>query len=293
MEIKPLSGSPLFTTWQRLLFDLLLMIIGGAISALAINSILIPQRFATGGITGLTLVIHRLFPVINTGWIYLLLNIPLFGLAWMVIGRRFFVYSIFGALTLSSALTMIHYPINLDDKILSALLAGIMVGTGTGLALRSFGSQGGMDILSVLLLKRYSINLGTTVLVTNIFVLILIGLFYSLDAVLYTLIVLFVSSKMVGIVVTGISKRKAVFIISSKWEEISREILKDIHRGVTILEGRGGYKQSREHILYTVVTLMEIGRMKAIINDLDPNAFVVISDTMEVINYRIGNQPHW
>ena len=289
----PHVDPPLFSTWQRLFMDLLLIVCGGAVSALAINSILIPQHFATGGISGLALVIHRLVPSLNTGWIYLLLNIPLFGLAWMVVGRRFFCYSILGALALSGALAVIHYPIHIEDKILSALLAGIMVGAGTGLALRSFGSQGGMDILSILLLKRLSVNLGSTVLGVNLIVLSLVGMFYSLDALLYTLIVLFVSSKMVGIVVTGLSQRKAVFIISPHWEEISCEILKDIRRGVTILEGQGGYTKEREHVLYTVVTLMEIGRMKAIISQIDPDAFVVISNTMEVINYRIGNQPHW
>lgn len=94
-------------------------------------------------------------------------------------------------------------------------------------------------------------------------------------------------------VVTGLSQRKAVYIISKQWQQISKEILSDIRRGVTVIEGQGGYTGQQEHILYTVITFREIGQLKRIINQLDPSAFVVISDTLEVMNYRIGNQPHW
>jgi uncharacterized membrane-anchored protein YitT (DUF2179 family) len=95
------------------------------------------------------------------------------------------------------------------------------------------------------------------------------------------------------VVVTGLSQRKAVFIISPECRQISKEILKDIRRGVTVLDGKGGYSGRPEQILYTVVTLTELGDLKRLIANIDPDAFVVISDTLEVINYRIGNQPHW
>ena len=183
--------------------------------------------------------------------------------------------------------------IHLDDKILSAIFAGIIIGFGAGICLRSSGSQGGMDILSVMLLKRFSISLGNTILTVNGIVLLLVSYFYSLGAVLHTLIVLYVSAKVVNIVVTGLSQRKVVFIISNQWEKISQEILKDIKRGVTILKGEGGYSRKEEHILYSVITMTEIGHLKRLIRDIDPDAFVVITDTIEVMNYRIGNQPHW
>jgi len=284
---------PIYTTPQRLLLDLVQIFLGSALCAIAVNGILIPKNFATGGITGLSLVIHNSIPFLNLGLIYLLINIPLFLLAWMSIGRRFFVYSIVGTLTFALAVAFIHYPVRIEDKILAALLAGLIYGSGAGIALRSSGSQGGLDILSVMLLRRFSISLGNTVLTVNLVVLLLIALFYSLDALLYTLIVIFVSSKVTSIVVTGLSQRKAVFVISPHWDAISREILKDIRRGVTIIEGRGGFSGRQEHILYTVVPIMEIGQMKNLIRQIDPEAFVVISNTLEVMNNRIGNQPHW
>ncbi len=293
MPKKNKKPQTLFISWSRLLADLLLINTGSVLCAIGINSILLPQHFATGGITGVALLIHDQIPALNLGLIYLLINLPLFAMAWMAVGRRFFVYSILGALSLALAVVVIHVDIAVPDRLLSALMAGLIMGTGTGLVLRSSGSQGGIDILSVMLLKRFSIGIGSTVLATSIVILLLVGLSYSLEALLYTLVVIFVSSKMVGVVVTGLSQRKAVLIISPESQQIAKEILKNIRRGVTILDGQGGYSGRSEKILYTVVTLTELGDLKRLITNLDPDAFVVINDTMEVINYRIGNQPHW
>lgn len=288
------STKPLFDSPRQVISDLLLLCVGSSLCATAINGILIPQNFATGGITGIALIIHKMLPGLDVGLIYLLLNVPLFALAWMTVGRRFFVFSIAGTITLTLALTCINFiDFKLDDAILNALLAGLILGAGAGLCLRTAGSQGGTDILSVMLMKRFSISMGTTILTVNAVVMLLISFSYSIEAVIHTMIVVYVTSKMVHIVVTGLSQRKSVFIISVQWQAIADEILKDIRRGVTILKGAGGYKRTEEHILYAVIALTEIGELKRIVRRHDPAAFVVISDTLEVMNYRIGNQPHW
>ena len=246
---------PVFTSPKQTAGDFLLIGAGCILCAIAINSILIPQQFATSGITGLALVIHRNTPSLNLGSIYFVLNIPLFALAWMAVGRRFFFYSLVGMVTLSLCIAFVNVTINLDDKILNALLAGLISGAGIGITLRSSGSQGGIDILAVMLLKRFSIGIGNTILVVNFFLLLLVALAYSLEAVLYTLIVIYVSTKVANIVITGFSQRKAVMIISPEWHKISQEILKDIRRGVTIIDGEGGFSGNKENILFTVVTI--------------------------------------
>jgi uncharacterized membrane-anchored protein YitT (DUF2179 family) len=290
---KAKNPQVIFSSPGQVLKDITLITAGSIISAIAINGILIPNHFASGGVTGIALVIHSLVPALRVEWIYILMNIPMFAAAWMAVGRRFFFYSMVGALGLSLALAYIHVNINLQDKILSALLAGIILGVAVGITFRSSGSQGGMDILAVMLLKRFSINLGNTILFVNAIVLILAACYFSIESALYTLIVIYVTAKVVNILVTGLSQRKAVFIISPHWKIISAEILRDIRRGVTILDGKGGFRGKPESILYTVVTFPEIGELKALIRRIDPDAFVVISNTLEVMNYRIGNQPHW
>ncbi len=292
----PLIGNGqqgIFQSPGRFFWNLLLILTGSVVCAVGINGILIPQGFVTGGITGLALILHNRLPQVDPGLLYFLLNIPLFFLAWMAVGRRFFFYSIIGSVSLSLAIAFVHVEIPVQDRILSALLAGIITGAGVGVTLRSLGSQGGMDILSIMLLRRFSIAIGNTIMALNGAVLLLVAYVYSLEAVLYTLIVLYVSSKVINLVVTGLSQRKAVFIISKKSQDISREILKDIRRGVTMIRGEGGYSGKEEKILYTVITFRELGSLKRLVQRLDPDAFVVVSDTLEVINYRIGNQPHW
>jgi uncharacterized membrane-anchored protein YitT (DUF2179 family) len=287
------SWGSTFGTWRQFLWNLLLISVGSAIFAVAVNGILVPQRFVSGGVVGLALIIHYLFSSLPVAWLYFLFNIPLYAIGWMFVGRRFFVYSIFGLVIFSLAVDRVRVALPVHDPILSAILAGIMCGAGSGLVLRSWGSGGGTDILSVILLDRFSIRLGSTVLSFNIIVLTAAALLFSLEGALYTLVYLYVSSAVLNIVVTGLSQRKAVFIISSHWQEILETVLHEIRRGVTIIQGQGGYTGKEEQILYTVISFQELPRLKEKVKQADPGAFVVVQNTLEVMGHRIGNQPHW
>jgi uncharacterized membrane-anchored protein YitT (DUF2179 family) len=270
-----------------------LMCMGSVLIGVGINGILIPHRFVSGGVTGLSLLLHYLVPSLSVALIYVVANVPLFLSGWFFVSRRFFLYSIVGTFLFSSAVAWVDVTVPVQDKLLAAILAGIIMGAGSGIILKSLGSAGGTDILSVILLQRFSIRLGTTRLTFNISVLAGSALLFSLEDALYTLIYLYVSARIVDLVITGLSQRKAIFIISPQWEEISRGILSEIHRGVTILRGQGGYSQQEQKILYTVMTFRELATLKLIVRRNDPAAFVVVTDTTEVMGHRIGNQPHW
>ena len=293
-------------------WNLGLLAAGSLLCGVAINGILIPHRFVSGGVTGLALVIHYLLPLFPVSLVYLVANMPLF-----IAGQRraralAAAEELLAAVGLShraehypdqlsggeqqrgaGAVAVVDIDIPVRDKLLAALLAGLIQGLGSGIILKSMGSAGGTDILSVILLQRFSIRLGTTVLAFNIVVLATAAALFSLEDALYTLIYLYVSAKIVDLVVTGLSQRKAVFIISPWWERIAPRILTEIHRGVTILRGQGAYSQREQQILYTVLTFREVATLKQIVRSEDPAAFVVISDTTEVMGHRIGNQPHW
>jgi len=294
------EGSPVKHTLKSVLkpvkdvlWNLLLISIGSVLCAVAVNGILLPQRFYGAGFTGVALIIHYVVPSLPVAVLYFILNVPVFALGWMYAGRRFFFYSIAGMFIFTGTLEWIHISLPVHDKMLSALLAGIIVGAGSGIILRSLGSAGGLDILSVILLKRFSIRLGSTILAFNSLILVAGAVLFSLEGALYTLIYIFVSSYMVNLVVTGLSQRKAVYIISPQWEEISRKIMDKIQRGVTVIKGQGGYTGRDEQILYTVISFRELPQLKQLIRGVDPDAFVVITDTLEVMGQRIGNQPHW
>jgi len=287
------SGQSAVRFLSRALWNLGLITLGSVLCAVAVNGILIPQGFVSGGVTGLALVIHYLLPSVPVSGLYFLLNIPLFAIGWVFVGRRFFFYSIAGMVIFSGALEWVQVPVAIQDPILSALLAGIITGAGSGIILRSVGSAGGTDILSVILLNRFSVRVGTTVLAFNSGVLIAAAIFSSLESALYTLVYLYVSSHILTLVVTGLSQRKAIFIISPHWEEISGGILREIRRGVTIIRGQGGYSGRDEQILYSIITFRELARLKRMIRRVDPGAFVVVTDTLEVMGHHIGTQPHW
>lgn len=278
---------------RQMLWNLFLISSGSIICAIAVNGILVPNEFLSGGFVGMALIIHYLFPSIPVAWLYLLLNIPVFVLGWKYIGRRFFLYSLTGMAIFSAAVAWIHVSLPIHDRILASIFAGIISGAGGGIILRSLGSAGGMDILSIILLKRLAIRLGTSVLALNGLILAFAAYFFSLEGALYTLIFLFVSTQVLNIMVYGLSQRKAVYIISTQWESIHREIIENIHRGVTIIRGRGGYTGQNVQMVFTVISQQELPRLKKIVQHLDNDAFVVVTDTLEVMGRGIGNQPHW
>jgi uncharacterized membrane-anchored protein YitT (DUF2179 family) len=284
-----------FTTKQTLtvLWNLLLIFAGSVICAVAIKGILIPKQFLAGGVTGLALLGHYIFPSLPLGFIYFLLNIPLFVIGWMFVGRRFFWYSLTGMIIFSAVIFWPYPVFPVEDMILNALTAGIITGLGSGVILRSLGSAGGLDILSIILFKRFSIRPGTTVMTFHAIMLLLALFRLPLERVLYTLIYFFINAYVVNLVVIGLSQRKAIMIISPRWKEISQQIMEKLQRGVTIVQGSGGYSGQQLHILYSVIPLTELSRFKEMIRKIDPGAFVVVTETLEVMGKRIGNQPHW
>ncbi|MGD8263152.1 MAG: YitT family protein [Desulfobacterales bacterium] len=274
-------------------YNLLLIFAGSVICAVAIKGILVPKQFLAGGVTGLALLIHYVLPMLPVGVIYFLLNIPLFAVGWLFVGRRFFLYSIAGVLIFSAAMLLPFPIIQIQDMILAALAAGIITGIGSGIILKSLGSAGGLDILSVILFKKYSLRPGTFTLAFNAVLIGSAAFRIPLEMILYTLIYLYVTTHFFNLVLVGLSQRKSIMIISSRWREISREIIDHLQRGVTVVRGEGGYTGQELHILYSVITFAELSRFKAMIRKIDPDAFVVVAETLEVMGKGIGNQPHW
>ena len=293
MKRKMLSIN--LTTKQTLtvLWNLLLIFTGSVICAVAIKGILIPKQFLAGGVTGLAILGHYVFPSLPLGFIYFLLNIPLFVIGWLFVGKRFFWFSLAGMIIFSAVIFWPYPVFPVEDMILNALTAGIITGLGSGMILRSLGSAGGLDILSIILFKRFSIRPGTTVMTFHAIMLFLALFRLPMERVLYTLIYFFINAYVVNLVVIGLSQRKAIMIISPQWKEISQQIMEKLQRGVTIVQGSGGYSGQQLHILYSVITLTELSRFKEMIRKIDPTAFVVVSETLEVMGKRIGNQPHW
>jgi uncharacterized membrane-anchored protein YitT (DUF2179 family) len=268
------------------------LISGGCIVfVLGMNSALIPAKLLSGGLVGLAMIFHYLHPPLDIGLAYVLFNVPLVLLGWLSVSRRFMLYSLYGISFFSLAAALIKpAPVAIQDPILSALLAGVICGFGGGIILRSLGSAGGLDILAIYLNQKLGFQPGLVSFAVNGLVLLTGASIFGLEIALYSIIYVFTSSKVIDWVLMGFNRRKSMIIISEKSNEITREIFRIINRGVTLLKGEGGYSGKEKDVLFTVTTLTELPKMKKLIYEIDPEAFVVINDTLEVLGKRHGSR---
>jgi uncharacterized membrane-anchored protein YitT (DUF2179 family) len=264
-----------------------LMIIGSLIISVAVNGLLIPNKFFDGGVNGLSLMVYYVFGAPSLGMIYFLLNIPIFLTGWRAMSLKYIFVSLLGVFIFSTSLNLLHgVRISVADPIMVAVLAGIIKGFGTGIYLRQGGSFGGLDIVATVLKKKFSLPMGNTFIFINATTLIGAYLIYDLNIALYTGIFMFVDGTVIEKVQTGFSQRKTVFIVSEKPELIAQQVMKRLDRGVTFIESSGGWSHKPQKMVYTVINMVELGRLKQMLFDIDADAFVAISNTAEVIGKR-------
>jgi uncharacterized membrane-anchored protein YitT (DUF2179 family) len=263
--------------------DLALIAAGSIIFVWGLNTILVQHQLIAGGLAGAAILLNHLQSEIEIGWWYLLLNLPLVWLGWRRIGRRFMLLTVFGMVFFSLSAVWIKPPaVAIQDPLLALLAAGVVCGLGTGLILRSDGSAGGLDILSVYLKNRLGLSVGTLGFALNALLLIAAGWLYSLEAALYSALFLFVCSRVVDAVVAGINPPRVMLIISDRADEIGQALLRQANCRITYLKGEGGYSRGEKKVIYSVAPLMEIPKLKSCVLKEDPEAFVVINAASEV-----------
>ncbi len=270
--------------FRGVLLNLLLLTGGSAIYAIGVNGVLTPHNFLSGGVLGVCLTVHYLFPLLSVGLLYTAFNIPLFCLGWFHLGKGFIIYTVFGVAVFSfwtEVLTIRPFPV--QNPLLAAIFAGIVCGIGNGIMLRSAGSPGGLDILSVFLNRKFEIRVGLTSVIANAFVLTTGALLFNLEMALFSFVFVIVQSRLIDAVLTGFNQRKSLIIISDKSTQLAEAILTKLQRGVTFLEGSGAYSGSKKQVILCVISLMELGKMKHLINSIDPHAFVIINDTLGIL----------
>lgn len=275
--------------WKSLGVNVGLIVVGSLIYVLGMNAVLIPQKLLSGGVVGVAVILHYLYPSVDVGHFYMVSNIPLMLLGWFSVSRRFMGYTLFGMVFFSLAASWLKVPaVVVGDPFLAAVLAGVWCGVGGGIMLRSLGSAGGLDILAVYLNTRWGIRVGVTYMAANAVVLGIGGYFFGLEKALFSIVYVYASSRVVDVVMVGFNRRKMVLIVSSKAQETADFILHGIHRGVTFLKGMGGYSGEERDVILTVTTLTELPKLKEAIFRIDPQAFVIINDTLEVLGKRHG-----
>lgn len=264
--------------------NLLTITAGALLVAVSLNALLIPYGLLAGGVSGLALFLFYLFkiPVFLS---ILLLNVPIFWWGAREINRQFFFYSLWGTLALTALLPATHglIPVPQVDLILAAIFGGAVSGTGFGLVFRGHGSTGGTDIIAVILRKKKNLGIGEVGFYANLLVIALSLVFFPLNIGLYTIISMFMAGKMIDLVITGLNTNKSVIIISDKSYQIGNRIIHELHRGVTYLAGTGAFTREEKAVVNCVANRFELARLKSIVAETDPNAFMYISDASEVL----------
>ena len=264
--------------------EITFVIFGSFLAAFTVNSILVPNRFLSGGISGLSLFSHYIFGL-PVGFFVLLFNIPLFVLGKYYFPWPFIYRSLLGMLSFSAALLVTRnlYAFQSSDLFLVSLLGGIGTGLGYGIVYSNRATVGGMDIVGMILCRRFSIGLGTVNFALNLVLLSAALYLFPVRIVVYTVLSMYVNSLVVDRLQLGLNVSKTVFVISINHEELVQEIVKKLHRGVTLLEGKGGFTHESKQVILTTVSLLQLSKLKEIIGKVDPKAFVIVTGTSEVL----------
>ncbi|CAH1218311.1 hypothetical protein PAECIP111893_04391 [Paenibacillus plantiphilus] len=274
-----------------LLRTLPMVMLGTAIYAFGLQYFIVPNMLMEGGVTGIAILFNYAL-----GWPLsistIVLNIPLFIVGWLVLGRAQTGYSIFGTISLALFLALIEKMIaagwivpfrTSNDYILAALYAGVTLGTGLGIVFRFGGTTGGADIIARIASKMKGWSMGQIILTLDV-VIIGLSLFYiPKEKVLYTLVAVYIASRMIDFIQDGAYAAKALSVFTDDGEHMAAVITREMDRGATIFAAKGGYSGKQKQVVYCVVARHEIRRLKTIVRSSDPHAFIVISDVHDVL----------
>ncbi|MFK4169690.1 YitT family protein [Paenibacillus lautus] len=266
------------------------IIAGSAIYAFGLLYFIIPNELMEGGVTGITVLLNYAFnisPSIST----MALNIPLFLVGMKILGKRQSVYTGLGIASLTLFLWLFELLIDRGyvvpfhtehDYILAALYAGVTLGAGLGIVFRFGGTTGGSDIIARIINRKFGFSMGQIILSLDILIIGLSLFFIPLERILYTLVAVFIASKVIDFIQEGAYAAKAFTIISDRAPDIAKRISTEMDRGVTLIPAIGAYSMQAKHMVYCVVSRQEIRRLTGIAKSLDPRAFIIINDVNDV-----------
>ena len=267
---------------HEIIQNYIMIIIGALIFAYGLEAFLVPNKVIDGGVTGISLILEELTHI-NFSIFLVVLNVPFLFIGYKQIGKSFTFQSLFGIILAALFTELFHnvQPVT-DQPLLAAIFGGIVLGLGVGLVLRNNGALDGTEILATLISSKGSFSVGQIVMFFNVFILGSAGFVFSINSTSYSLIAYYIAFRMIDIVVVGMNESKAVWIISDEYEEISAAIRDRLGRTVTFFHGEGGYSGETRKIIYCVITRLEEAKLKAIVRNFDPSAFLAMSDISDV-----------
>lgn len=258
---------------------------GSLISAISMNTFFIPHHLLSSGIGGVAIMLFYAIGI-PVGTAIFIMNIPIMIGCYKFMGREYTLLSIIGTVMFAvlvdatapmASLTLIK------DPLISCIAGGIMTGVGFGIIYKYNGNSGGLDVVGAIVKKYYSLEMGTVVMALNTMILIAAAYMFTLELAVMTFVGIYIAAFITNKVVIGLKQRKSIIIISNHADLMAHVLMRYIGRGATYLHGQGAYTMQDKRIIYAVIKLTEVSKVKEMVNKLDPQAFMIISDASEVV----------
>jgi uncharacterized membrane-anchored protein YitT (DUF2179 family) len=260
----------------RATINTLLIVLGIFSAGLGLKGFLLSSRFIDGGVTGVSMLLSDVLGV-PLSILILIINLPFIALGYRQIGRTFAIKSTLAIAGLSLCLAFVKFPDVTSDELLTAVFGGFFIGAGIGLAIRGGAVLDGTEIAALLISKSsHFLQVGDVIMLLNVFIFAAAALFLGIEPALYSMLTYFAASKTVDFLIHGVDEYTGIIIVSEKSEAIRQAIIRNLGRGVTIYQGRGGLSDNEQDILFSVVTRLEIGRVKTVAHQFDEGAFIVV-----------------
>lgn len=272
-------------------YRFLLITVGAVCMGIGLELFLVNNQILDGGVVGISIIISQLTPL-PLGILTFVLNIPFFIIGYKKIGKSFAISTLY-AIAVMSAMTLLLHKVDpvTDDLLLATVFGGITLGLGVGLVIRNGGALDGTEIVSIIVNGKTPFSTGQIIMAINIVIFLIAGLVFNWDRAMYSLITYFLAYKIIDIVIQGVDERKSAFIISRYYEEIGEALGEQLGKGVTYIETSSNYLEGRQKLIFIIISRFEEVKVKAILDDIDPDAFLAVGGSMsEIKGGRVMNQ---
>ncbi|PLR78411.1 hypothetical protein CU633_05375 [Bacillus sp. V3-13] len=278
LDIIQHKGLPKTKLAKRILF----IVLGAILMGVGLEEFLVPNRVLDGGIVGISIILAHLTGF-RLGFFIFLLNMPFIFIGYKQIGKTFALSTLLGIAVLSVTTFLLHeVPVFTDDLLLATVFGGITLGVGVGMVIRYGGSLDGTEVMAILANKKLPFSVGEIIMFFNLFIFGTAGFVFGWDRAMYSIIAYFIAFKAIDIVIQGLDESKSAWIISDNHQEIGDAIIARLGRGVTYLNGEGAYTGDNKKVIFCVITRLEEAKLKMIVEDLDPSAFLAVANISEV-----------
>jgi len=272
-----------YNSWEKAAVEAMAVTLGVIVVAASLNMFLVPHKLAAGGVSGLGVVLFHWIGL-PVGATILLANLPLFISAYFILGKKIVINSLLGALLLPLAVELLAFlPTVTDDILLASVYGGVFMGVGLGLVFNFRGSTGGTALSSLLINHYTGISTGQGLVASDILIIVLASAVFGLEPAMYAALSLLVSSKVIDVIQEGLGVVKVALIVTYKKNRIAQEILTELDRGATFLEGEGGYTGQSRDMIMCAVSRIQVSHLKSIVYRIDPDAFMIVGNATEAL----------